>query len=77
MERIFNWVDDGNSFLRGTLGWRWRMRTKNGKIVGAFTEAYRKGSMCLENLWLVTGFKLPASYRLVAPVKMTIILERE
>lgn len=37
-------------------GWRWRMTdARNGRIIGASTEAYARRSACLANLARVTG----------------------
>lgn len=37
-------------------GWRWQMRdARNGRIIGASTEAYMRRSSCLRNLERVTG----------------------
>ena len=40
-------------------GWRWQMRdARNGKIIGASTEAYMRQAACLNNLERVTGVSL-------------------
>ena len=37
-------------------GWRWQMRdARNGRVIGASTEAYVRQSACLRNLERVTG----------------------
>lgn len=37
--------------------WRWRMKDRNGKIIGASTEAYRRLKDCRANLKRVTHAK--------------------
>jgi uncharacterized protein YegP (UPF0339 family) len=36
-------------------GWRWTIRARNGRIVGASSEAYRNRSASFRNLNTVTG----------------------
>jgi uncharacterized protein YegP (UPF0339 family) len=40
--------------------WRWKMVAKNGRLVGASSEGYKKKSAAIKNLEIVTGwsFKL-------------------
>lgn len=35
--------------------WRWSLKHRNGRIVGASTEGYKRRSACIKNLELVTG----------------------
>lgn len=35
--------------------WRWTLKHRNGRIVGASTEGYKRKPACLKNLELVTG----------------------
>lgn len=45
-------------------GWRWQMRdAKNGRVIGASTEAYVRQAACLRNLERVTGFRMYPSKR--------------
>lgn len=37
-------------------GWRWQMRdARNGRVIGASTEAYVRRAACIANLDRVTG----------------------
>lgn len=42
---------------RGGRDWRWRMKSRNGKVIAAATEGFRKRKRALENLHLVTGVR--------------------
>lgn len=42
--------------LYRSRGWRWQMRdARNGRVIGASSEAYQRRAACLANLWRVTG----------------------
>jgi len=41
---------------RAADGWRWQLRARNGRIIGASSEAYRVRARCLENFTVVTAF---------------------
>lgn len=43
-------------------GWRWTIRARNGRIVGASSEAYRNRSACFQNLNTVTGLSMAMPY---------------
>lgn len=38
---------------RGARGWRWRVRARNGRIVGASSEAFTRRAACVRNLFLL------------------------
>lgn len=38
--------------------WRWSLKARNGRIVGASTESYRGRGGALRNLERVTGFEV-------------------
>lgn len=38
--------------------WRWRLQAANRVIVGASSEAYKRRSRCLDNLYDVTGIAI-------------------
>jgi len=38
--------------------WRWRMTAKNGKIVGASSEAFKTKAGAARNLVLVAGYSI-------------------
>lgn len=40
--------------------WRWEMYSRNGLILAASTEGYKRRRRALENLRLVTGVWIPA-----------------
>ncbi|MCO6445692.1 MAG: DUF1508 domain-containing protein [Anaerolineae bacterium] len=40
---------------RGVNGWRWRMYSTRGTIIGASSEAYKRRIDCIRNLERVTG----------------------
>lgn len=45
-------------------GWRWQMRdARNGRVIGASTEAYMRQSSCLRNLERVTGILARGPWR--------------
>lgn len=39
---------------RGRVAWRWQILHRNGRIIGASSEAYRNRSDCHKNLLAVT-----------------------
>lgn len=42
--------------LYRSRGWRWQMRdARNGRIIGASSEAYQRRAACLANLQRVVG----------------------
>lgn len=38
--------------------WRWNLRARNGRIIGASTEAYRTRGAAIKNIFAVTSFFL-------------------
>lgn len=42
-------------FFRGVTGWRWRLRARNGRIIGASSEAYRVRARAIDNFIQVTS----------------------
>lgn len=43
------------TLYRTSGGWRWRIAARNGRIVGASTEAYRRRDGAEANLQMITG----------------------
>lgn len=37
--------------------WRWRIKARNGKVVGASSEAYVRRAACERNLWAITAMR--------------------
>jgi uncharacterized protein YegP (UPF0339 family) len=57
--------------------WRWTMRHRNGLIVGASTEGYRRRAGAVANIALVTGIEMPKGSMLVkASMRMRSWSER-
>lgn len=58
--------------------WRWQMRdARNGKIIGASTEAYVRQAACLRNLERVTGFRDMHPFRGDSCEMTLVLLARE
>lgn len=40
-------------------GWRWTLRARNGRTIGASSESYRRRPDCIRNFHQVTGRRVP------------------
>ena len=61
--------------LYRSRGWRWQMRdARNGRVIGASTEAYMRQSSCLRNLERVTGILARGPWRGIRVRECTVTL---
>jgi len=44
--------------------YRWSIKAKNGRIVGASSQGYRRKNDCIYNLAFVTNLKLDVEYNM-------------
>ena len=51
---IFGWYQEGG---KADGDFRWRLTSRNHKIVGGSTEGYKKLDDCLDNAYLLLGCK--------------------
>lgn len=64
---------------RSRGNWRWRMQcARNGKIVGASSEGYRRRAAAMHNLETVTGLNVSFWMdRKIAAVKLSAAADRD